>query len=118
MRIEKITDHSSGRVEIEHGPDSIPRQTPRHPHVETWGVFASGVFAHIQSCKQGHYVRDDSPMEPIDFFESYLDTDWLVGQVCKYTLRVKKTRNSKDLYKAAHYLSRIYQKLVDETPKM
>ena len=90
----------------------------RHPHVKTWGEFGAGVYDHITSCSQGHYTRKWTSMEPIDFFEAYLDMDWLVGQVCKYTLRVKKTRNSKDLYKAAHYLSRIYQKLVDEAPKM
>lgn len=90
----------------------------RHPHIRTWGEFGAGVYDHIVECNKGHYTRESTQMEPIDFFESYLDVDWLVGQVCKYALRVKKTRNSKDLYKATHYLSRIYQKLVDEAPKM
>ena len=89
-----------------------------HPHIQSWGHFGAGVYDHIRSTIGGHYTRQNTQMEPIDFFEAYLDTDWLVGQVCKYVLRVKKTRNSKDLYKAAHYLSRIYQKLVDEAPKM
>lgn len=92
--------------------------SPRHPHIKTWGEFGAGVYDHINSTKKGHYVKQYTSMEPIDFFEDYLDMDWLLGQVCKYVLRVKKTRNSKDLYKAAHYLSRIYQKLLDETPKM
>ena len=86
-----------------------------HPHQKVWNEFAGAVYYHIHDTKQGHYVRPGT-IEPLEFMESYLSMDWMVGQVIKYACRVPITRNPKDLYKAAHYLSRIAN-IIEKTQK-
>lgn len=87
-----------------------------HPHQSVWLDFAQGVYDHIADTKKGHYVRSGA-IEPLEFMESYLDMDWIVGQVIKYACRAPKTRNPKDLYKAAHYLSRLALQLAQKPKK-
>lgn len=84
-------------------------------HNTDWLRFSDQVYAHVKATFDGHYARRGAEMEPIDFFEAYLDPDWLVGQVCKYVLRVQNSHNEKDLLKAAHYLSRLHVKLFERS---
>ena len=88
----------------------------QHSHVGVWWNFAENVTSHIMDTKEGHYVREGT-IEPLEFMESYLSMDWMIGQVIKYVCRVPVTRNLKDLYKAAHYLSRIALQLAQNTEK-
>ena len=89
--------------------------TSEHPHQIVWTEFYEAVYQHIGETKQGHYVRPGT-IEPLEFMESYLSMDWIVGQVIKYACRVPITRNPKDLYKIAHYLSRIAN-IIEKTQK-
>ena len=78
--------------------------------LSTWWDFASEVGEHIERTRKGHYVSPGA-IEPVHFLESNLGLPWLVGQVIKYSIRLPNSTNSiMDVYKAAHYLSRIWKK--------
>ena len=85
-------------------------------HEGTWEALSLAVYAHIMGTRNGHYVKAGT-IEPLEFMESYLHMDWMVGQVIKYVCRVPVTRNPKDLYKAAHYLSRLALKIEQKPEK-
>ena len=87
---------------------SLPRQQERD-----WDRFSLLVRDHVTRTYQGHYVKEGA-IEPLAFFESRLDSDFLAGTVSKYALRVKITRNPTDLLKAAQYLGQLYKKITRE----
>jgi len=75
-----------------------------------WQSFSDCMLEHIDETERGHY--GGAKIQPIDFFESYAPEEgmvwWLVFNVCKYLLRLPNTQNPRDIYKAAHYLSRLW----------
>jgi hypothetical protein len=87
---------------------------PCHPHMKSWESFSNEVFQHIHNSLAGYYKV--GPVEPMDYFTSHFGVGYLAGQVSKYMARVERTRRLEDLYKAAHYLSRLHQKLLEATP--
>lgn len=90
----------------------------RHPHLKAWGDFSAAAYDWIEQSRQGHYAVDEPEIEPMDFFAAFFGYDYLASQVCKYVCRLKHTRKHSDLLKAAHYLCRMYQKLLAEAPKL
>jgi len=71
-----------------------------------WQSFSDCMMEHIKETEAGHY--GDRPIQPLDFLEQWFPPDALAWQVVKYMCRYPRTRNQKDIYKAAHYLSRLW----------
>ena len=84
-----------------------------HPYITAWRGFSNLVLDHIRSTRSGHYAPTNR-VEPLDFCEAFFGLPYLCGQVVKYVARIDRTRDMKDLYKAAHYMSRIYNQIIEE----
>ena len=74
--------------------------------VEIWRKFNARVSLHVVHTTQGHYATGG--VEPMDLIEAITQEDFAIGSAIKYLARYKRTKNKRDLYKAAHYLSRIW----------
>ena len=73
-----------------------------------WKAFEANVTAHIKDTLHGHYAYGTTMMQPLHALEQTFGLAYLCGQVCKYMFRYPQTHNERDLYKAAHYLSRLW----------
>ena len=80
--------------------------------VEDWRRFSRIVEQHIEQTERGHYAGGGSHgIDVMEFLEGFLGADatiaWL-KDVVKYVCRYPRTDNQIDLFKAAHYLCRIW----------
>lgn len=96
------------RDEMQDVEDLSPDIKTADIHLAEWDKFSSQVKMHIISTKKSHY-SNEGHIEPIDLIESLNMRDFAGGSIIKYISRYSKNRNSKDLLKAAHYLSRLWE---------
>jgi len=82
---------------------------------EVWDEFALLVSDHVKETQVGHYATGE--VEPMDLIEAVGRGEFALGCVIKYVSRFKRTENSLDLVKAAHYLSRLWHLNRDEWPE-
>ena len=75
-------------------------------HGDAFKRFTEAAAKHVAETDSGHY--GGKAIQPLDFMEQYFGDDALAWQVVKYACRYPRTRNEKDLLKAAHYLSRLW----------
>lgn len=67
---------------------------------------------HIKRTNEDKYARgeSDAPIETIDFIADKFELEsFALGNVIKYVVRYRATRNCTDLLKAAHYLGMVYE---------
>lgn len=76
--------------------------------VDDWDNFSFCVRQHIAETENGHYSGNVDLIEFMDgHFGHHAIYKW-IGDVIKYVCRFPRTRNHTDLFKAAHYVCRMF----------